>query len=182
MRELSLHILDVVTNSIEAGASRVILWIDESVASNLLSIRVRDNGRGMTREMIERVMDPFVTTRTTRPVGMGLPLLQQAARSCGGDLEITSAPGEGTTLRATFALNSLNRAPLGDIAATVVNLIIGAPDVHFVYVHQTDSGHFSFDSYWIYARMAERDCSQYELVTSAQIRIQQGLQQIGAIG
>lgn len=182
MRELSLHILDIVTNSVEAGANRVILWIDESVSANLLSIRVRDNGRGMSKELIDRVMDPFVTTRTTRSVGMGLPLLQQAARSCGGDLEIISTPGVGTTLRATFVHNSLNRAPLGDIAATVINLIIGAPDVHFLYHHRTDRGHFTFDSYWIYARMAERDCSQYELVAPAQTHIQQKLQQIGMIG
>ncbi len=182
MRELSLHILDIVTNSVEAEASRVILWIDESIAGNLLRIRVRDNGRGMTRAMIDRVTDPFVTTRTTRAVGMGLPLLQQAAASCGGRLEIESQPGRGTTLQATFAHNSLNRSPLGDIAATVVNLIIGAPEVHFVYGHRTDGGYFTFDSYWFYARMAERDCSQYMLVEPAQQWIQEKLVLIGSIG
>jgi anti-sigma regulatory factor (Ser/Thr protein kinase) len=180
VRELSLHILDIVTNSIEAKASRVILWIEESVEKNQFSITIRDNGRGMSQEMIDAVIDPFVTTRTTRPVGMGLPLLRQAATSCGGTLRIKSRLGKGTTLTASFHHNSLNRSPLGGIAETVVNLIIGAPDVHFVYGHRTDTGCFAFDSYWIYARMAELDCSQYMLVEPAQKWIEEKLLSIGS--
>lgn len=182
MRELSLHILDIVTNSVEAGATRVILWIEESQRQNLFSLAVRDNGRGMTAELIARVTDPFVTTRTTRPVGMGLPLLRQAAVSCGGDLEISSQPGRGTRLRATFLNNSLNRLPLGDIAETAVNLVFGAPDVHFLYGHRTDKAYFTFDSYWFYARMAEQDCSQYALLEPAVQHIRSRLQQIGSLG
>jgi hypothetical protein len=182
MRELSLHILDIITNSIEAESSRVILWIDELAAENLFRIIVRDNGRGMSQTMIDSVIDPFVTTRTTRTVGMGLPLLRQAAMSCGGSLEITSTLGKGTTLKASFTHNSLNRSPLGDIAETVVNLIIGAPDVHFVYGHRTDKGYFTFDSYWIYARMSELECSQYMLVDPAQKWIKEKLLLIGSAG
>ena len=182
MRELSLHILDIITNSTEAEATRIILWIEESARQNLFAITVRDNGRGMTQAMIERVTDPFVTTRTTRSVGMGLPLLRHAAVSCGGDLHIASQLGRGTTLRAVFLNNSLNRSPLGDIAETVVNLVFGAPDVHFVYGHRTDEGYFTFDSYWIYARMAELDCSQYALVEPAKNRIREQLQHIGSKG
>jgi len=180
VRELSLHILDIVTNSIEAEASRVILWLEESLEKNLFSITVRDNGRGMSQEMIDAVIDPFVTTRTTRPVGMGLPLLRQAATSCGGELRIKSTIGKGTTLTASFLHNSLNRSPLGGIAETVVNLIIGAPDVHFLYGHRTDTDCFTFDSYWIYARMAELDCSQYMLVEPAQKWIMERLQSIAS--
>jgi anti-sigma regulatory factor (Ser/Thr protein kinase) len=182
VRELSLHILDIVTNSIEAAATRIIIWIEESAKNNLFSIIVRDNGRGMSQELIDRVTDPFTTSRTTRAVGMGLPLLQQAAGSCGGSLHISSEPGKGTTLQAGFQKNSLNRAPLGDISATMVNLIIGAPDVHFLYGHRTDQGYFTFDSYWIYARMGELDCSQYMLVDPAQKWINDKLLQIGSVG
>ena len=182
MRELSLHILDIVTNSIEAEATRIILWIEESMDKNLFSITIRDNGHGMSQELIDRVIDPFVTTRTTRPVGMGLPLLRQAAMACGGDLHISSRVGKGTILNAHFLNNSLNRAPLGEISETMVNLIIGAPEVHFLYGHLTDHGYFTFDSYWFYARMAELDCSQYTLVEPAQKWIKDKLLQIESVG
>ena len=94
MRELSLNILDIITNAIEAEASRVILHIDENKVQNRLSIRIRDNGRGMSQEFVRQVMDPFVTSRTTRPVGMGLSLLHQLARQACGDLDIQSELGQ----------------------------------------------------------------------------------------
>lgn len=182
MRELSLHILDIVTNSIEAAATRVIIWIQESCSRNLFSITIRDNGRGMSPEMVARVTDPFVTSRSTRQVGMGLPLLRQATLACNGDFRIKSQPGKGTELLVTFQHNSLNRAPLGDIAETYVNLIIGAPDVHFLYGHKTDCNYFTFDSYWFYGRMAEKECSQYDLVEPAKKLVREKLVQIHSLG
>lgn len=181
MRELSLHILDIVTNSIEAGATRIVVGIDEIVAKNLLILKIKDNGRGMAQEMIEKVIDPFVTTRTTRKVGMGLPLLHQASTRAGGDLKITSALGVFTLVTASFKLNNLNRVPLGDIAGTVINLILGTPDVHFYYSHRTEQGCFGFDSYWFYGRMAEQDCSLYSLVEPARAVIQQKLKAIQSL-
>jgi len=182
MRELSLNILDIVTNSIEAEASRVIICIEELHRDNIFRIRIRDNGRGMSREIQKKVLDPFVTSRTTRPVGMGLSLLSQAARQAGGTVAIQSALGKGTTVTAEFKKNHLNRAPLGDIAGTVVNLIISNMDVHFYYLHQTDFGRFGFDSYWIFARMAEQDCSVYELVEPAKEHIKIKLSAIQSNG
>ncbi len=171
MRELSLHILDIITNSIEAGATRVILLIEELESQNRLRIVVRDNGRGMSPEILKQVMDPFTTTRTTRPVGMGLPLWSQAAERSGGKIEIFSPEGQGTTVVAEFRLHHLNRAPLGDIAGTMVNLIVSAQDVHFYYLHCTDSGCFGFDSYWLYGRMAETGESLYALLPKATAEI-----------
>ncbi len=182
MRELSLHILDIVTNSIEAAATRVIIWIEESVAKNLFSITIRDNGRGMSPETVARVTDPFVTSRSTRSVGMGLPLLRQAALACNGELKIVSQPGAGTEVLVTFQHNSLNRAPLGDMAGTLVNLVIAAPEVHFLYGHRTDCRYFTFDSFWFYGRMAELDCSQYALVEPAQALIREKLQAVHSLG
>lgn len=180
MRELSLHLLDIVTNSIEAQASRVIVCIEERAAQNELRIRIKDNGRGMSPELIRRVLDPFVTTRTTRPVGMGLSLLHQAARDCDGSLNIESVLGRGTVVTVRFAFNSLNRMPLGDIGETLANLCIGAPDVHFVYIHTSARGAFTFDSFWFYRRMAEIDCSMYQLAAEAVQHIQAGLKKIAA--
>ncbi len=175
MRELSLNILDIVTNSIEADASRVIIVIEEFQSTNMLRLRIRDNGKGMDKNLVNKVLDPFVTTRTTRAVGMGLSLLRQLAVQCGGDLLIKSAPGKGTTVAAMFQLNNLDRPPLGDIADSIVNLIIGSPDVHFVYIHKTDIAAMYFDSFWLPARMEEEGVSIYSLVSPAKDIIRQKL-------
>ena len=182
MRELSLNILDIVTNSIEAQSSRVIICIEELQRDNIFRIRIRDNGRGMSREIQKKVLDPFVTSRTTRPVGMGLSLLSQAARQAGGTVAIQSALGKGTTVTAEFKKNHLNRSPMGNIADTIVNLIIGNLDIHFYYIHRTDFGRLGFDSYWIFARMAEQDCSVYEIVGPAKEHIQKKLSAIHSTG
>lgn len=181
MRELSLNILDIVTNSVEAEALRVILYIEESIKSNLVRITIRDNGRGMDPETVQKVIDPFVTSRSTRSVGMGLPFWNLAAMQAGGHMEIKSEKGVGTVVIAEFQLNNLNRAPLGNIAETWVNLILGAIDVHFYYLHRTDNGVMRFDSYWLLARMAEQECSIYELVAPAKETIKRRLKEIGSI-
>ncbi len=178
MRELSLNILDIVTNSIEAEASRVILFIDESQKQNRLAVTIRDNGRGMDDVTQARVIDPFVTSRTTRSVGMGLPFWNQAANEAGGRMVLKSKLGKGTTVTADFKLNSLNLAPLGDIAGTVVNLVMGAVDVHFCYLHRTDKGLLCFDSYWLLARMAEQDCDFFDMVVPAKKHIKSELKRI----
>jgi len=125
MRELSLHILDVLQNSLEAGATLVELIIEENLAADRLAITVRDNGRGMDEVQLARVYDPFFTTRRTRHVGLGIPLFKAAAERCNGDLTITSQVGRGTTLVATFQHSHLDRAPLGDITETLMAVILG---------------------------------------------------------
>ncbi len=182
MRELSLNILDIVTNSIEAEASRVIICIEELDRENIFRIRIRDNGRGMGREIQAKVLDPFITSRKTRPIGMGLSLLNQQARQAGGFVELNSAVGKGTTVTAEFRKNHLNRAPLGDVAETIVNLVVSNMDVHFCFIYRTDFGHFSFDSYWIYARKTERECSIYEMVGPAKDQIKKNLLAIRSSG
>jgi len=175
MRELSLNILDIVANSIEAEASRVIIYIEEMNRKNIFRIRIRDNGRGMSKEIQEKVLDPFVTSRTSRNVGMGLSLLNQSAIQAGGYVRLNSEIGIGTTVTAEFKKNHLNRAPLGNIAETLVNLMIGNVDVHFLYIHRTDFGRFSINSYWIFAGMTEKDCSIYEIVEPAKEHIKKNL-------
>jgi hypothetical protein len=125
MRELSLHILDVMQNSLEAGATLVELEVEEDPAADRLVITVRDNGRGMDEATLARVSDPFYTSRKTRRVGLGIPLFRAAAERCNGDLTIVSQVGKGTMLRATFQHSHLDRAPLGDMTGTLLAFILG---------------------------------------------------------
>lgn len=146
MRELSLHILDVLENAIEAGATRITLTIEEDCARNRLAITVEDNGRGMDRDLATHVLDPFFTTRQTRHVGLGLPLLAAAAERAGGGIAVESTPGVGTRVTATFQLRHWDRAPLGDLAATILAVLLGQTPVTLCYTHRVDGREFHCDS------------------------------------
>jgi hypothetical protein len=139
MQDLSLHILDVVENSLAASASRIKILIAEDTPGDLLSLEITDNGKGMEAEARERALDPFYTSRSTRRVGLGLPLLAQAARESGGTLEITSQPGRGTTVKATFQLSHPDRKPLGDIAETLRTILAGRPELDLRFEYTRDS-------------------------------------------
>ncbi len=146
MRELSLHILDLVQNSLEAGATRVSLEISEDLRADRLVIRVEDNGRGMDEELRRRVLDAFTTTRTTRRVGLGLPLLAAAAEHCNGGVTVESAPGKGTVVTATFQHSHIDRAPLGNMVATLMTILTANPAVRLEYAHRVDEREFRFDT------------------------------------
>ena len=123
MNDLSMHILDIVQNSISAGATRVTLTVDEAPGADLLTIVIGDNGKGMTPEQVSRLSDPFFTSRTTRKVGMGIPLLMDSARQSGGDVRIESEPGKGTEVTAVFGYSNIDRPPLGDVANALMLLV-----------------------------------------------------------
>jgi hypothetical protein len=146
VRELSLHILDLLENSLEAGATTISLRIVEDSRLDLLEIVVADNGRGMTAEMARLVTDPFCTSRTTRRVGLGLPLLAAACERCAGKMEIDSSPGAGTTVRATFQRSHLDRAPLGDIVDSLLSVVLHEPPVALQFVQVVDGKVFSMDT------------------------------------
>ncbi|MBO4563194.1 MAG: sensor histidine kinase [Clostridia bacterium] len=140
MKELSLNILDIAQNSIHAEASLVKIILTET--DETLKLEIMDDGKGMSEDFLARVTDPFSTTRTTRKVGMGLPLLQLAAEQTGGSMTITSREralhpeDHGTEVTALFYKNHLDFTPLGDVISTVVSLVQGSPDVDFLYVHE----------------------------------------------
>jgi len=138
MEDLSLHILDIVENSLEAAATEVKIQIVEETARDLLTLRISDNGRGLDEEAKKRALDPFYTTRTTRRVGLGLSLLAQAARQCGGELELSSAPGQGTSVEATFQLSHPDRQPLGDVAETLQTILVGHPELKLSFEYIKD--------------------------------------------
>lgn len=146
MEELSLHILDIVQNSIAAGARLITVEIAEDGAKDALAITICDDGCGMSAEMLATATDPFVTGRKTRRVGLGLPLFKLAAEMTGGGLEIISREGEGTCVQAVFGLSHIDRKPLGDIAATMRQLITANGNIDFVYRHSVGERSYTLDT------------------------------------
>lgn len=133
MRELSLHILDIAENSAAADASTVSIGININLATDRLAIWVSDNGRGMDQETARQITDPFYTSRTTRKVGLGIPLLKEAAESCDGGLSIESTPGIGTRLDAWFKHSHIDRMPLGDVSELFICLLVGESNIHWIF-------------------------------------------------
>jgi len=146
MKELSLHILDIVQNSVKAKASLIDVIINESEEKDLMEIIIRDNGCGMSEEMAKSVLDPFVTTRTTRKVGLGIPLFKLAAERCGGKFLIDSSLGKGTEVYASFVRSHIDRQPLGDIKGTVLSLVTSYEEIDFYYSHGVNGKTFQVDT------------------------------------
>jgi hypothetical protein len=146
MKTLALNILDIVQNSVRAKADEISIEITESVASDTLRIIIIDNGVGIPAEMLENVTDPFVTSRTRRRIGLGLPLLKQHTELAGGNLKIESALNKGTKVSAKFSLRHIDRQPLGDITGVLKILIAANQGINFIYCHTTDNGNFRFSS------------------------------------
>lgn len=146
MKDLALHILDIIQNSVTAGASLIKLEIGEIPKQDIYSVKFTDNGKGMDKSMIQQVTDPFFTTRTTRKVGLGLSLLKQNAERTGGRLLIHSTPGNGTEVEATFGFSHIDRLPTGDIAGTLALTVSSYPAIDFIYTHNTKEGTFIFDT------------------------------------
>ena len=136
MRELSLNVMDIAQNSIRAGASLTTIRVDESVPGGTLAITVADNGCGMSEEQVRNVVDPFFTTRTTRKVGLGVPLFKMEAEMTGGSFTIDSKLGVGTTLTATFMTSHVDMIPLGEIGAVMHLLITCNPEIDFLYLRE----------------------------------------------
>ena len=146
MRELSLHILDIAENGLDAGATVLAISISETRADDLLRITIEDNGRGIPPENVEKVLDPFFTTRQTRRVGLGLSLFRETSRRCDGTFTMTSSEGKGTRVEATFGLTHVDLPPMGDIGGCITAILMGHPDVDLVYDHDVDGKKFTFDT------------------------------------
>ncbi|MFA5712940.1 MAG: ATP-binding protein [Bacteroidales bacterium] len=146
MNDLSLHIIDILQNSISAGATVIKLKVEESEVKNLLEIVIEDNGRGMTPKEVEGLGDPFFTSRTTRRVGMGIPLFRHSAEQSGGSLDVESQLGLGTKVTARFELNHIDRAPLGDLANSFVLTLSSYPDIAFLMEYIYNDRGYLFDS------------------------------------
>lgn len=146
MQELADHVMDIAQNSISAGATRIFVSVSEDSAADRLTVTVEDNGRGMTAAQAAQATDPFYTTRTTRKVGLGIPLFQMQAEMTGGNFQITSEPGAGTKVTAEFVPSHVDMVPLGDLASTFRLLIACNPDLDFVFCHRKDQKRFTLDT------------------------------------
>ena len=164
MKELSLNILDITENSVKAGATLTEISITETQST--LTIAIKDDGCGMSEETVRSVIDPFYTTRTTRSVGLGIPLFKLAAEQTGGKLEIVSDIGEnhGTTVTAYFNKDHLDFTPLGDVISSVLTLIQGHPDSDFLFTHYTEDKEIRLDTRELRAVLEDVPLSTYEVL------------------
>ncbi len=147
MREISLHLLDIAENSVAAESQSICVDAIEDLQNDLLKVSVTDNGRGMSAKTAGQVLDPFYTTRTTRKVGLGIPLLKLAAESSGGGLSLETESGKGTRIEASFRHSHIDRMPLGDIGMTFLTLLVSYPQVNWVFnyeVTETDGARRQF--------------------------------------
>lgn len=168
MKELSLNILDITENSVKAGATLTEILIEENESN--LSITIKDNGCGMDDEILKSVTDPFYTTRTTRRVGMGIPLLKLAAEQTGGEVRISSSVAHsvgdphGTVVSAHFNKNHLDFTPLGDVISTVATLIQGHPDTDFYFLHRNSGGEVELDTREIKQVIEDIPINDFEII------------------
>lgn len=146
MRDISMNVMDIVQNSIKAEATKIIITIIEDIKSNRFILSIADNGKGMSKELLIKVKDPFTTSRTTRKVGLGIPFMDQMCQMCGGKLILESDLGVGTTITADIEYNNIDRPPLGDIASTMQAIIISNPDTNFIYKHIYNGNEFMLDT------------------------------------
>lgn len=179
MQDLSLHILDIVENSLAAGATRVEIRIAEDLKADLMTIEIIDDGSGMDEEMMKRALDPFFTTKTVRRVGLGLPLLAEACRMSNGQMCLQSCPGKGTTVRATFQNSHIDRKPLGNMGDTLFTLIVGHPEVDLFFEHRKDGAHFSLDTGELKADLGAIPLNTPEIASALRASILSGLEELG---
>lgn len=184
MEEFSLYILDIVTNSVRAGASDIEILLEEK--ENTLTFSVKDNGCGLTKEQLQKLSNPFFTTRKTRNVGLGVPFLKMLSEMTGGTVEITSvhqseSPDHGTHLKATFGKNHIDFIPMGDITQTVVTLIQGSPEINFVFNHMVDGKIVNLDCSEIKQILGDISLAEPEILSWISKNLNEQYREIGYI-
>jgi len=175
MRDLSLSILDIVENSIAAKATKVKILVEEDLEKDQFRLSITDNGRGIDDRDLLKVTDPFVTTKTYRRVGLGLSLLKTKAQQCHGDLTISSRTGEGTTVKVVFQYGHIDRPPLGDIASTLVCIILANPGVNVLYQHTVGNVVYRLDTRRIKKIIGEIWLRKKDVFTLVSRDIEEGL-------
>ena len=181
MREIALHMLDIAENSVAAGAGVIEITVEEDLPDDRLKLIVQDNGPGMPAELLQRVTNPFVTSRTTRKVGLGIPLLKAAAEACQGYFCLDSILGQGTRLAVEFQRSHIDRMPLGDLAGTWLTLIIAYPEVHWLFQYQAKiqgsavSTEFTFDDAPIKQELAGVPLTEPSILAFIRQLLQEGV-------
>lgn len=181
MREIALHLLDIAENSATAHSQNISIEVHEDLQNDLLSTCVIDDGRGMDVETAQNVQDPFYTTRTTRNVGLGIPLFKLAAEMAEGRFSLQSVPGKGTRLEADFRHSHIDRMPLGDLSSTFLTALISHPKIHWQFLYRvTDangqSRDFIFDDAELKTELGDLSLTEPEILTFVRGMIEEGIQ------
>lgn len=179
MQDISLHILDISENSIEAGATKIKIMINEDTERNKLVLKIDDNGKGFDEETRQKVFDPFYTTKKEKVAGLGISFLAQSAREAEGKLEIKSQEGKGTSIITEFVYDHIDRKPLGNIADTIIALLTGRGlYIDIVYEHQKDGDGFIFDTRDIKVELQEVPITDPEILNLLRETINNRLQEL----
>jgi Signal transduction histidine kinase len=178
MKDLSLHILDIVQNSIRAKASLIEIEVDETPEKDEFTISITDNGTGMDAEELKRAVDPFYTSRTTRKVGLGLSLFKQNSEQAGGTFHIESIPGSGTKVKAVFGYRHFDRPVMGDLVGCLLILICSPDDVNYIFRHKTSSGEYILDTREIKETLGEVPIDHPDVRAFLKEMIAENLEQI----
>ena len=173
-----MHVYDLMENSTAANSTEVQLTIKDSLKDNIYAFTIVDNGKGMTPEFMAKVTDPYTTSRTTRKVGLGLPLIKMNTENCGGGMKLQSEVGKGTRLDFWFQHNHWDRPPMGDLAGTIVMLCAAHQDIHIVYRHITDDGEFVFDTNEIKEARDGMDMNDVKVFNWLKEMVQENLEEI----
>ena len=180
MIELALHILDIAENSSRANATCIEITLIEDLAEDILSLEIKDNGKGMDEDAIQKAMDPFYTTKKVRRVGLGLPMLEQASITAGGRFSIESQVGKGTRILAQFKHSHIDRQPIGDIPGSIVALIVGNPDIDILYNHIRNGRTYTLDTSEIRSALDGVPLNHMEVLNVIKENIVEGLAELNA--
>ena len=183
MREISLHLLDIAENSVAADGKNISIHVHEDLFNDRLSASVIDDGRGMDAKTAQQVQDPFYTTRTTRNVGLGIPLLKEAAEMAEGSFSLQSEPGNGTWVEAEFRHSHLDRMPLGDLSSTFLTLLISHPQIDWTFLYRvTDKDNqcrdFFFESAELKNELGDISLTEPEVLSFVRGIFEEGIEAV----
>ncbi len=183
MREIALHLMDIAENSVAAESRNIRMDVLEDLQSDLLKVTLEDDGRGMSAETAQRVLDPFYTTRTTRKVGLGIPLLKLAAEQTGGGFTLESESGKGTKVVARFSHSHIDRMPLGDVGTSFLTLLVSYPQIHWVFTYQVKDRHgawneFILDDEEIKSVLGDTSLTEPEVLKFLRGMIEEGIESL----
>lgn len=178
MREISLHILDIAQNAISAGADSLRVAIIEDISGDRLVVRIKDDGCGMDAVTLERAQDPFYTSRTTRKVGLGIPMFKASAEITNGSFRMDSQPGIGTDIEAVYQHSHIDRMPLGNMADTLIAIIMSDPDMELVYTHCYEGRKFTLYTKEVRKLLGDVPITTIDVITWLREYIAEGLEEI----
>lgn len=180
MKNISDHVLDIVQNSVEANATVIEIIVAEDNFRDIYSLQINDNGCGMDEETLQKAANPFFTSRTTRKVGLGLPLLKQNALASNGTFKINSELHKGTRVKAEFQLTHIDRPPVGNIGETIYLFLATSPYIRLIYSHHTLAGNYTFNSDELMEVIGEVSLKQADIKTAIIELINNNLEEIKA--